>query len=66
MNVQFKIALLLLFAMLNKESFSQTEKKTLISKKNSAMKVSQTKTIVFITGAFVTNNCWDEWIPYFE
>ncbi len=30
------------------------------------MKVSQTKTIVFITGAFVTNNCWDEWIPYFE
>ncbi len=24
------------------------------------------KTIVFITGAFIGNNCWDEWITYFE
>ncbi|MBC7937802.1 MAG: alpha/beta hydrolase [Rhizobacter sp.] len=24
------------------------------------------KSIVFITGAFVGNNCWDEWIVYFE
>jgi len=24
------------------------------------------KTIVFITGAFVTNNCWDEWRTFFE
>ena len=25
-----------------------------------------TKSIVFITGAFISNNCWDEWISYFE
>lgn len=24
------------------------------------------KTIVFITGAFITNECWENWIPYFE
>lgn len=24
------------------------------------------KSIVFITGAFIGNNCWDEWITYFE
>jgi pimeloyl-ACP methyl ester carboxylesterase len=23
-------------------------------------------TIVFITGTFISNNCWDEWISYFE
>jgi pimeloyl-ACP methyl ester carboxylesterase len=23
------------------------------------------RTIVFITGTFIGNNCWDEWIPYF-
>ncbi|OCX52117.1 hypothetical protein BEL04_11520 [Mucilaginibacter sp. PPCGB 2223] len=26
----------------------------------------QSKTIIFITGAFVSNDCWDEWKPYFE
>src|SRR5258708_4644625 len=30
------------------------------------MKSNQSKTIVFITGAFVGNNCWDEWKTYFE
>ncbi len=30
------------------------------------MKTSNTKTIVFLTGAFVNNNCWDEWKLYFE
>jgi pimeloyl-ACP methyl ester carboxylesterase len=25
-----------------------------------------TKTVLFITGAFVTNNCWDNWKAYFE
>lgn len=25
-----------------------------------------TKNIVFVTGAFVHNNCWDEWRTYFE
>ena len=25
-----------------------------------------TKSIVFITGAFIGNNCWDEWKVYFE
>lgn len=24
------------------------------------------KSIVFISGAFIGNNCWDEWITYFE
>lgn len=27
---------------------------------------SSTKSILFITGAFVGNNCWDEWRTYFE
>ncbi len=26
----------------------------------------QSKTIVFVTGAFVTNACWEDWGPYFE
>jgi pimeloyl-ACP methyl ester carboxylesterase len=26
----------------------------------------QTKSIVFVTGAFVTNSCWDDWRTYFE
>jgi pimeloyl-ACP methyl ester carboxylesterase len=27
---------------------------------------SQPKQIVFITGTFISNACWDEWITYFE
>lgn len=30
------------------------------------MQTIQSKTIVFITGAFVGKNCWDEWRIYFE
>lgn len=30
------------------------------------MKSIQTKNIVFVTGAFVSNTCWDEWRTYFE
>lgn len=30
------------------------------------MTTSNPKTVVFVTGAFVTNNCWDEWKTYFE
>jgi pimeloyl-ACP methyl ester carboxylesterase len=30
------------------------------------MRTDQTKTIVFVTGAFVTHHCWDEWVTYFE
>ncbi|MEP6595819.1 MAG: alpha/beta hydrolase [Ginsengibacter sp.] len=30
------------------------------------MKSVTSKSIVFVTGAFVTNGCWDEWRPYFE
>jgi len=30
------------------------------------MRKSQSKTIVFITGAFVHHSCWDEWRSYFE
>ncbi|MGC4038501.1 MAG: alpha/beta hydrolase [Chitinophagaceae bacterium] len=30
------------------------------------MKEISAKTIVFITGAFVSNSCWDEWRTFFE
>ncbi|MFD0766903.1 alpha/beta hydrolase [Mucilaginibacter lutimaris] len=30
------------------------------------MKASSAKTIVFITGAFVSSDCWNEWKTYFE
>jgi pimeloyl-ACP methyl ester carboxylesterase len=30
------------------------------------MQANQSKRIIFITGAFVGNNCWDEWRKYFE
>jgi pimeloyl-ACP methyl ester carboxylesterase len=30
------------------------------------MKIADTKTVLFITGAFVGNNAWDEWKSYFE
>lgn len=30
------------------------------------MQTIKTKSIVFITGAFVSNICWDEWRTYFE
>src|SRR5688572_17380937 len=30
------------------------------------MKASETKNVVFITGAFVIHHCWDEWQKYFQ
>lgn len=30
------------------------------------MKASETKHVVFVTGAFVIHHCWDEWVRYFE
>jgi pimeloyl-ACP methyl ester carboxylesterase len=30
------------------------------------MQIIKSKTIVFITGAFVSNTCWDAWRDYFE
>jgi pimeloyl-ACP methyl ester carboxylesterase len=30
------------------------------------MQTIKSKTIVFITGAFVSNKCWDEWQTYFQ
>lgn len=30
------------------------------------MNTIQSKTVLFITGAFVSNSCWDEWKAYFE
>ncbi|WP_316843918.1 alpha/beta hydrolase [Pedobacter psychrodurus] len=30
------------------------------------MKTTETKTIVFITGAFVSSDCWNDWKDYFE
>src|SRR5450432_419175 len=34
--------------------------------KKTIMQTIKAKTIVFITGAFVSNSCWDEWRTYFE
>lgn len=30
------------------------------------MTTIQSKTIVFITGAYVSHHCWDEWVSYFK
>src|SRR5258706_10646059 len=30
------------------------------------MPINLSKSVLFITGAFVGNNCWDEWRIYFE
>lgn len=30
------------------------------------MKASETKNVVFVTGAFVSHHCWDEWQTYFQ
>lgn len=30
------------------------------------MSETQPKSVVFITGTFISNHCWDEWIVYFE
>lgn len=30
------------------------------------MRYPQPPPVVFVTGAFVTHHCWDEWLPYFE
>jgi hypothetical protein len=37
----------------------------LLSQTTDQMSIS-TKNVVFVTGAFVTNGCWDEWRTYFE
>jgi pimeloyl-ACP methyl ester carboxylesterase len=52
--------LLLLFCILTHSAvFAETKSDTALNKVHS-------KTIVFITGAFVSNSCWDEWKTYFE
>lgn len=33
---------------------------------HNANDMKEPKTVLFITGAFVGNNCWDEWRAYFE
>ena len=30
------------------------------------MACSSSRSIVFITGTFISNNCWDDWKPFFE
>ena len=30
------------------------------------MDTTHSKTVLFVTGAFVSNSCWDTWIDYFE
>ncbi len=41
-------------------SFSQT------NKNQNNMPNQKSTTVLFITGAYVSNSSWDEWIPYFE
>lgn len=56
-----QIFLLAVFAVVQFIAFGQTKvevEKTITANNN--------KTIVFIHGLFVTNNCWDEWKKYFE
>jgi len=38
----------------------------LLIKKYIDMNKITSKNIVFVHGAFVGKNCWDEWVPYFE
>ncbi len=52
-----KILVMLLMIKITAYSYSQT------SKVNA---MEEVKKIVFIHGLFVTNNCWNEWIKYYE
>lgn len=54
------LLLWLLTATLSFTSFSQT------IQKQQSMKNSNTKIVLFITGAYVSSTCWDQWISYFE
>jgi pimeloyl-ACP methyl ester carboxylesterase len=36
------------------------------SLKQKKMAATLSRSVVFITGTFIGNNCWDEWISYFE
>src|SRR2546423_9360963 len=38
----------------------------LVIRQTTKMTSDLSRTVVFITGTFIGNNCWDEWIPYFE
>jgi len=55
------IGLALAFVLLNCFHVSAQGKKDPISNNQ-----IHSKTIVFVTGAFVSNSCWDEWRKYFE
>jgi pimeloyl-ACP methyl ester carboxylesterase len=50
----------LLAVALSFNSFSQT------NQKQNNMTKRNTKTVLFITGAYVSNSCWDQWKAYFE
>lgn len=53
------ICMLVVMILLATASYSSTRNDSTMNKINS-------KTIVFITGAFVNHACWNDWIPYFE
>jgi esterase/lipase len=48
---------------LNNDLFAS---KLTVKLKQHYMKIAKTKTVVFVTGAFVTHVGWDEWKNYFE
>jgi pimeloyl-ACP methyl ester carboxylesterase len=54
------IAAILIVMLINMHAFAQIKSDSTI--KNTI----HSKTIVFVTGAFVSNACWDEWKAYFE
>ena len=56
----FAIGLLLLLTTWSYSAFAQPTNSA------PAMSDHSSKTIVFITGAFVSNSCWNEWRTYFE
>jgi pimeloyl-ACP methyl ester carboxylesterase len=53
------VLLLVLWVLANSAVKAQTNTQSPLNTINS-------KTIVFVTGAFVSNSCWDEWRTYFE
>ena len=54
------LSLLLVLTLVGRHTYSQTIQTT------ENMKNISSKTVVFIHGAFVSSQCWDEWKDYFE
>jgi len=63
MKINLTRALLIAILLLNLFSnVSKAQTKKSLAENNTI----HSKTVLFITGAFVTNQCWDDWKTYFE